>query len=93
MKSFFLTFAFVLATIAAFANNASNQLPTADDCSSVVLLSQDFVNPQAIELEEFIPVEGICNSNTDEAKDLAVKNRVDRLAELNNPLYASSLLA
>lgn len=94
MKSFVLTFALVLTTIAAFANNSNNQLPVADDCTIVSILTQDFVSPDALELDEFIPVEGLCDSETSTlSNDVAVRNRVDRLAELSNPLYTSSLLA
>ncbi len=94
MKSFILTFAFALTTIAAFANNSNNQLPVAEDCTIATILSQDFVSPDAIELDEFIPVEGLCHSETSTTtNDVAVRNRVDRLAEQSNPLYASSLLA
>jgi hypothetical protein len=94
MKSIVFTFALVLTTIAAFANNSNNQLPVADDCTIVSTLSVEFVSPEAIQLDEFIPVEGLCNSEfSTDANDVAVKNRVDRLAELSNPLYTSSLLA
>ena len=94
MKSFILTFALVLTTIAAFANNSNNQLPVAEDCTIVSTLSVEFVSPEVIELDEFIPVEGLCSSETStEANEVAVRNRVDRLAELSNPLYTSSLLA
>lgn len=94
MKSFVLTFALVFTTIAAFANNSNNQLPMADDCATFSILSQEVVSPVSLEFVEFIQVEGLCSSEMGvDSNEVAVKNRVDRLAELRNPHYSSSLLA
>lgn len=86
MKTFALTIAFCFLSLATFAAISSNQLPTGEVNIQAIIHQVQAANEATTHSE-------VATTSAEEGHELSVKNRYDRIAELRNPLYTTTLLA
>ncbi len=86
MKTFALTIAFCLLSLATFASASNNHLPNGGVNIQATITQAQPATEAADDSE-------VATTSADQGDELSVKNRYDRIAELRNPLYTTTLLA